>query len=101
MIKNIVQRAYLGLCALALSVKETIKDTRAVIDISTVVGLVVTLIVMAVLMPMALDQFATHQITGNATLQGLWNLIPVFALLGLVIGVISLALNRDILKKTK
>ena len=71
------------------------------VDIGNVITLVVALVVIAALIPMALTMLTDEEVTDSLPkdLRPIWNTIPMFAILGLAIGVISMAIGYDVLKK--
>ena len=67
-------------------------------DVATIVGLVVTVIIIAALVPTALEQLAGEKLDiDNEAAEGLWELVPFFVVFAIVIGIISMALGYDVI----
>lgn len=66
-----------------------VQDHRAAVDLGTIIGLAVALLVLSVLAPVAFEAWvAVDTELWDPTWITLWDMIPVFALLAVAIGFI-------------
>lgn len=65
--------------------------------VGSIITLMVAILFISTLMPVAFDQFYAANVTAwDAAIVPLWEMIPLFAVLGLVIGVITWIVGRKI-----
>ena len=72
-----------------------IKDDKAALAPSTIISLAIALIIMAIMVPIALSEFflANTSGWGSSTVR-LWDIIPIFVVITIVMSVISTARDK-------
>lgn len=72
-----------------------IQDNKAAVELGTIIGLAVALLVLAVLAPVAFDAWVAVNTTNwDGPVATLWDMIPLFALLAIAIGFIMSVKDR-------
>ena len=72
-----------------------IKDDKAALAPATIISLAIALIIMAIMVPIALSEFFLAETTGwGASTLRLWEIIPIFVVITIVMSVISTAKDK-------
>ena len=75
------------------------KKLRIFLSVKEIVGLAVATLVISALIPTAFQQFYSVDTSSwGSSVANLWNLIPLMAILGLILGIIAVAVGKT---KTK
>ena len=72
-----------------------IKDNKAALAPATIISLAIALIIMAIMVPIALSEFFLANTTGWGTSTvRLWDIIPIFVVITIVMSVIGTARDK-------
>ena len=72
-----------------------IKDDKAALAPATIISLAIALIIMAIMVPIALSEFFLANTSGwGASTVRLWDIIPIFVVITIVMSVISTARDK-------
>lgn len=75
-------------------VKEFVQDKKGASLLNLIITVAIALIVMAVLVPVAINEFVSANTTGwNSTWVTVWNIMPIFAFLAFLLAIIALAMK--------
>ena len=74
---------------------DILKDNKASLAPSTIISLAIALIIMAIMIPIALSEFFLADTTGwGASAVRLWEIIPIFVIITIVMSVISVVREK-------
>ena len=74
---------------------DILKDNKASLAPSTIISLAIALIIMAIMIPIALTEFFHANTTGwGASVIRLWDIIPIFVIITIVMSVISVVREK-------
>ena len=74
---------------------DMLKDNKASLAPSTIISLAIALIIMAIMIPIALSEFFLANTTGwGASTLRLWEIIPIFVIITIVMSVIGVVKEK-------